>query len=197
MIKVRIGFETKKNNRVETLWGIRQEHPYPTIVGSCGTLEWENGEGLFPQWRPCDMEKPGIGQRYRCDLLRTDTDGHDLSTRVSSAGYDPHPDGKKNPGTFALRGVDLGEMSIEFGKDPQWADIRVRGFDRPSPSEREFIKENIVKVLAAAVDAHRDELKAEAIRELRLLVAERLKEARERLSKMDKEITDAIDIAAK
>lgn len=197
MIKVKIGFETKKNNRVETLWGIRQERPYPTIVGSCGTLNWENGEGLFPQWRPSDMEKPSIGQRYRCCLLRTDADDHDLSTRVSFAGHDPHNDGKRNPGTFVLRGADMGEMSIEFGVNPEWPDIKVRGFEHPSPGEREFIMANIVKVLAAAVDAHRDELKAEAIRELRLLVAERLEEAREKLVRMQKEISAAIDTAAK
>jgi len=197
MIKVTVSFETKKNNTVKTLWGIRQNWPCPTIVGSCGTLKWENGGGLFPQWRPRDMEKSSIGSTYSCHLLRNDTDEHDLVTRVSCAGYDPRGDGKANPGTFALRGVDLGEMSIEFGVNPEWPDIRVRGFNSPSPSERDFIKANIVKVLAAAVDAHRDELKAEAIRELRALVAERLEEAREKLIKMDREINAAIDIAAK
>lgn len=197
MIKVKISFETKKNNKVETIWGIRQNRPYPTVVGSCGTLKWENGGGLFPQWHPGEMEKPGIGGTYRCDLLRNDTDEHDMSTRVSSAGYDPRGDGKANPGTFALRGVDMGEMTIEFGNNPEWPEIRVRGFERPSPSERDFIKANIVKVLAAAVDAHRDELKEEAISELRATVAARLAEAREKLVKMEKEINAAIDIAAK
>jgi hypothetical protein len=196
MLKLKIAFETKKGCVVETLWCVRQIGPRPDFEGCCGGFRWRNYGGLIPQWRPCDMEKPSIGRTYWCDLLRSDKENHDQSTRVDHAGYvpdqrDPHP----APGTFTLRGVDMGEMNIVYENGTEWPAIRVRGFQKPTEGERAFIKQHIHEKLALFIRDNAMRLKAAAIEDVRECVRSRCSEARASLNKLEKEMNAAIDAA--
>ena len=198
MIKVRITVEPKKNCKQDTIWGIRQIAPRPDFEGVCGSFRWRNMGDLAPQWRPTDMEKPSIGQTYVCDLLRSDTDKHDFDSRRSHAGYVENCEtGVENPGAIVLRGVSLGEMSIWFEGNPSWPQIHVRGYvTSPTDGERKFVRESIVPHLLTAIGENRATLKADAIRELRLYIADKVKTAQKRLDKLETEMLLAIEEAA-
>lgn len=196
MIKVRINVETKKNCVTQTIWGIRQIAPNPDFEGTCGTFRWRNAGGLIPRWRPVDMEKPNIGQNYVCDLLRNDTEEHDINSRCSHAGYvEDVKTGWSNPGVIVLRGESLGEMSIWF-EGNLWPSINVRSHCTPTDGERNFIKAHVVPYLLEHIERNKTGLKADAIRDLRINVQNRLDGARNRLRQLDDEMTKAIDIAA-
>ena len=199
MIKIKILFETKKGCAVVTQWGIRQITPYPDFEGSCGSFRWRNGGGLFPQWRPTGMEKPTIGREYDCVMLRSDTEEHDFASRTCHAGYveDERLHSPPTPGSFELRGVYMGEVSVQYQGNPTWPSIKVRGYKDPTDGERTFIKEKICTCLESAIECHRDELKAQAIAELIKRVGKTMAEARGRLTKLETEIHMAINIAAR
>ena len=196
MIKKQIVIEPKKGCPVVTLWGIRQVPVYPDFDTSCGELRWRNCEGLMT--RHGEPLVAGLRERYVCDLLRSDTDEHDISNRCCHAGYvdDYRKGDKPNPGTFFLRGEDMGEMSVTFTGNPLWPEITVRGFNAPTPSERTFIIREICCWLQAHIDENKAQLKAEAIAETREAVRKRVEGARARLDKLEAEMAAAIDKAA-
>jgi len=198
-LEVSVSFETKKGNLIETIWGIVQNIPYPDFEGRCGSFGWRNTGTLFPQWRLHDMEKPSLAAEYYCYLLRSDKTEHDIDTRCDHAGYviDERRGDAPNPGTFSLRGVDLGEMQIEYSGNSVWPGIRVRGYKLPTEGEREFVKVKICPTLEAAIAEHKVELKADAIRRLRYVVRTRITDGHKHLDKMEQEMTAAIDVAEK
>lgn len=189
-----IDITTKKDHTQKTTWGIVQERPYPSVEARFGRSQWTNFGGLLADY---NGKVNGLEERYTCNLLRSDQTEWDMSTRVSYAGYKdypaygqpPKPDA---PGTIVYRGVDMGEMSVSLGRDCPYEQIQVRGFHHPTPGERSFITSQIVPALRQAVEANREALKQEAIAGIRAHVAEKLKEGRAALDKMQKEMENAI-----
>lgn len=196
MIKKQIVIEPKKGCPVVTLWGIRQVPVYPIFDTGCGELRWCNCEGLMT--RHGEPLVAGLREWYVCDLLRSDAEEHDISNRRCHAGYVEYDRAmcRGNPGTFSLRGEDLGEMSVNFNGNPLWPSINVRGFGTPTPGERTFIIREICCWLQAHIDENKAQLKAEAIAETREAARKRIEGARARLDKLEAEMTAAIDKAA-
>lgn len=194
MLKTTITFETKKNNPVTTIWGIKQCRPYPIIDCSGGWARWQNAEGLVPPWRleGCPRDLPTIGAAYDCWLLRNDTNLHDSGSRVSHAGWVDDKTGFVAPGSFELRGETLGEVQVKINKRIGWNLIAVRGHNDPTPGERDFINEKIVPHLKEVIDGHAALLKHEATCALRRYVIKGVAELRESLRKAETEMEAAI-----
>ncbi len=191
---------TKKGHSQVTSWHVSQSHPFPHIGNRLSSLGWENGEKLVGR-HPSDT--PTIGTEYRCFLLRSDFNP-DTATgnRNDFAGFSPglSYDGNGNrvhtpahPGEIVLRGQGLGEMSIVFGNNPQWPDIR-RGCSSGgyTVKEREWIQGNICPALSAYIAANAASLKLEAVEALRVHTEKEIREAREQIDKAEKEIRAAI-----
>lgn len=198
MQTVKIDITPKKGVTIPTTWAIKQAHPHPDITTNGCALKWRNAGGLFPVYpRPAD----GLGQEYYITLLRSDLTAWDLSTRLSHAGYCAaggygKPNLPPNPGSFALRGSDLGEITAtatmggHLGAYFTW---KVRDCNSPSDGERAFLNDNVRPAILAHIEAHAAELKAEAVAELRKLTAERVTEARKQLDVIAVEMNKAID----
>lgn len=174
----------KKGEYVRLRFLIKQSHPHPDIHGATGRLAWRNAEGLFAQWnRPAE----GIGAKYYCDLLAEGVEPPTDYNRTHFAGYEG------NPGSFSLRGKDIGELQIqiELRQAPfhtTYATIRVRGFDTPTPTERDFINREIVPFLQAHIEANRDALREQARAEIMAAMRAKVAEAREQLAELEEQI---------
>lgn len=174
----------KKGECVRLQFLITQSRPHPDIAGHTGRLAWRNAEGLFPAW---NNPASGIGQKYYCHLLAEGVEPPEDYNRTHFAGYEG------NPGSFALRGKDIGELQIIIDiRDSPWAsncaDIKVRGFDRPTPSEREFINAQIVPFLEKHIQEHREALREQARAEIVAAMREQVARAREELAAVEDQI---------
>lgn len=174
----------KKGECVRLRFLIKQSHPHPDIHSGPGRLAWRNGEGLFSSY---NQPAQGIGAKYYCYLLAEGVEPPTDFNRAHFAGYDG------NPGSFALRGKDIGELSIQlesrttpYAQD--WATIKVRGFDNPTPSEREFIEAQIVPFLREHIKANRAALREQAHAEIVANMRAKVARAREELATLEEQI---------
>jgi hypothetical protein len=180
----------KKGECVKTRWLIWQERPFPCIRAEGGALAWSNMEGLLGKY---GSKPTGLGSRYKCHLLTPEGDIPEDYNRTHFAGFShrPGPYGTPeviNPGTFALRGKDLGEITVKIGSDPQYPDIKVRGFDSPSASERDFIKAQIVPFLMEAINANAASLRKQALAYVSKRLTGELAEKSKELESLEKMI---------
>lgn len=192
----------KKDHAQTTRWLITQSRPYPCITASGSALVWHNSGDLFPSYRN-NHAPVRLPAEYTCYLLREDIDPATLdNSRRDHAGYNPgyvYQDGQRitqpdNPGAIVLRGHSLGEMSISFSSNPDWPDIKVRGFDPPTPAERSWIKKNIVPGLLAHVETNSASLRAAVVEALRADMAARIATARAQLSQLAKQANEALTL---
>ncbi len=191
-----ITVSTKKGHEQKTRWHVEQSRPFPDMERG----EWRNSGGLIPQHG--SKGKPTIGNEYRCFLLRADFDeAQATGNRNDFAGFSPglvYVNGLRalqpeNRGPIELRGKSLGEMVITFGNNPEWPDITVRGYgNRPTESERDWIKAAIVPALRQFIADNNDSLKAQAVAALKKDTAERIASYRADLDKMEKQMGDIL-----
>lgn len=183
-----INVSPKKGEVVKTRWIIWQERPHPCIRSETGALAWSHMEGLLGKY---GSKPSGLGSRYKCHLLTPEGDIPEDYDRTHFAGFShrPGPYGTPevvNPGSFALRGKDLGEITVGIGNNPQYPEIRVRGFDSPSTSERDFIKAQIVPYLMEAINANAASLREQALAYVQKRLASELAEKRKELEDLEK-----------
>lgn len=188
-MKTKITIEPKKNVSIETIWNIEQDRPYPDMGARWSTPRWRNTGGLFAEF---GNPAYGLKKDFRAELLRNDTEEHDITSRLSSAGYNG------NPGSFDYRGKYLGEISVDItprlvqmgkGFCARW---RVRGFETPTNSEVEFLNAAVLPGLLAAIEANRAELKAYAVKCIKEKAAQCLADARKALDAMGEQMERAI-----
>lgn len=193
---------TKKDHAQTTRWLVTQSRPYPCITASGSALVWHNSGDLFPSYRN-NHAPTRLPSEYTCHLLREDIDPAKLdNSRRDHAGFNPgfsYHDGQRipqpdNPGAIVLRGHSLGEMSITFSGNPDWPDIKVRGYDTPTPAERAWIKDNIIPSLKSFIEANAASLRAAAVSALRDDMAARIATARAQLSQLEKQANDALTL---
>jgi hypothetical protein len=179
---------TKKGESQILRFLIVQETPYPDIE----RFQWRNFGGIFPQYqRPAE----GIGSKYYCYLLADNAPKvvPDDYNRTIFAGYADYRDKTKvNGGTFKLRGRDLGEMSIRFDANPDYPEIKVNGFERPSNGERSAIVELIVPALRQFIAVNRAELKAQAVAKIKARFDSVIRDAKEQLNNLEKQAAEAV-----
>jgi len=185
---------TKKGESQTVRFLVSQEHPWPDFHSTGSSIQWRNTGGLFPAYQ---QPAVGLGSRYYCYLTVPGIEIPEGWNRTHLAGFThrPGPYGSPyvtNPGTITLRGKDLGEMTVYFGNNPEWPDIKVRGHDAPSSSERDFIKAQIVPALRDFITANKDELKQEAIAAVKAAFAKSIKAARSELDAMEKQVETAV-----
>lgn len=185
MIKLKIDITTKKGTTVTTTWGIQQARIYPDLECHGTRISWRNTGGLFPQYPATKAD--GLPAEYYAYLLRDDIQTPTHNNRNDFAGYDG------NPGTFALRGVDLGEVNATIKVSP-WASClwEVRGSDRPTTGERDFLNLHVLPHLNAAILREAKTLKAEAVDAIAASVVQRLKEAQASLDECEKQMIAAV-----
>jgi hypothetical protein len=182
---VEIEVAAKKGHTQKTRWLVSQDRPYPCVRADAGRLNWSNAEGLLGK----HGSKPeGLGSRYTCHLLTPEGEIPEDYNRTHFAGYShrPGPYGTPdvvNPGTIVLRGHDLGEMSVKFGSNPEYPDISVRGYGgSPTPSERDWIKAEIVPALRRFIADNAETLRRDALAAVEKRLAAELEEKRQELA---------------
>lgn len=168
----------KKGETIPLRFQVIQEIPFPDIE-SRGDLNWRNTGGLFSSY---GQPAQGIGEVYNCYLLASNVDNPTGNSRVEHAGYEG------NPGTFSIRGQDVGELQIRLDR---YHTVKVRGFNTPTPGEDSFIESQIVVPLRAFVDANRAALKAHAVARIQANMADRIREARKQLDALEAKISTA------
>lgn len=185
---------TKKGESQTVRFLVSQEHPWPDFNSNGSSIDWRNTGGLFPAYQ---QPAAGLGSRYYCYLTRPDIEMPENWDRTHLAGYRhrPGPYGTPdvtNPGSITYRGKDLGEMTIYFGNNPEWPDIKVRGHDAPTSSERDFIGSAIVPALRDFINANKEELKQEAVSAVKASFAKKLSEARAEIDAMERKAETAV-----
>jgi hypothetical protein len=173
--------EPKKGQPVNTRWLVELEQPYPDYESSGTRLSWRNHGGLLSSYN-----SPAVTpETYRANLILPTGDLPQDYNRTHFAGYEG------NPGTFSLRGSDLGEIRAEIRPAPRhlggeaWVSFQVRGFNSPTPGEHAWLEANVVPALRAFIAEHRDELRQDAAERLSAHLAgmmDRLKEEAEKLA---------------
>ena len=174
---------TKKGHTQKTRWLVVQERPYPCIRADAGRLNWSNAEGLLGKY---GSKPEGLGSRYKCHLLTHEGEIPADYNRTHFAGYShrPGPYGTSevvNPGAIVLRGHDLGEMSVGFGSNPEYPDIKVRGYGSPTASERDWVKAEIVPALRRFITDNAETLRRDALAAVEKRLAAELEEKRQEL----------------
>lgn len=182
---VEIEVATKKGHKQKTRWLVVQDRPYPCIRADAGRLNWSNAEGLIGKY---GNQPEGLGSRYTCHLLTPEGEIPEDYNRTHFAGYShrPGPYGTPdvvNPGTVVLRGHDLGGMSVKFGNNHDHPDISVRGYGgSPTPSERDWIKAEIVPALRRFIADNAETLRRDALAAVEKRLAAELEEKRQELA---------------
>lgn len=179
----KFNISTKKGEIQTVRFLIQQCHPFPSIGGQGGSFKWENCGGLLAAYQ---SPASGIGRDFSCCLLAgglavPPTDWN----RTHLAGYGG------NGGTITLRGKDIGELSVKISLADYFPRINVRGFDKPSDCEREFIRAQIVPELEEFIRSNLDDLKAEAVGKIKAEFAKQLADTRQTLDAMEKQIEQA------
>lgn len=183
---VNVTISPKKGESVKLRFLVEQSHPFPRINAEAGSLKWDNTEGLLGKY---GSPPSGLGEKYNAYLLAPG-DVPESYNRTNFAGYShrPGPYGSLevvNAGSFALRGKSLGEMSVRFEGNPTYPDIKVRGHDAPSASEREFIRDFITPTITAFIRENKAELRADALEKIKIRLALEVKEKRAELDKLE------------
>jgi hypothetical protein len=181
-----------KQNEVQILrWLVVQETPHPDISSNGGSrLQWRNDGGLFGHYgQPAE----GIGERYDCYLLASDVaDVPENYNRTHFAGYVAYSGDKTpKPGAMIVRGKSLGEMTIHFGANTQYQEIKVHGFDSPTHGEREVIRNLVVPKLVYFIQANKGELKDYAVKQIKERMQRVIAEVRTTVDSMESEISQA------
>ena len=185
MLKLIIDITTKKGTTVTTTWGIQQARIYPDLECHGTRIKWRNTGGLFPKYPATNAV--GLPAEYYAYLLRDDIAVPTHNNRKDFAGYDG------NPGSFALRGVDMGEICATIKEAPwQSCSWEVRGSDHPTAGERAFLDEHVLPHLKAAILREAKTLKAEAVDAIAASVVQRLKEAQASLDECEKQMIAAV-----
>lgn len=189
---------TKKGESQWTRWLISQEIPHPQIHSE-GTLNWRNGEGLFPRY---GNPATGLAERYYCYLLRSDIDVAAIPEnygRAVFAGFTEYnkPGALPAPGTIKFRGKDLGEMTIYFGNNPDWPDIRIRCNETPSGGEREMITAQIIPPLKFFINQSKAALRANAVERVRKRIDSEFSDTQGELKKLREEADTALALISK
>lgn len=186
-IIIPITVHPKAGEAIKTRWGITQNIPYPSI-GNGPYFKWQNTDGLFPSF-----SKPakGIGRSYSAVLLRSDEENPDTSTREGHAEFNGAP------GTFSLRGVNMGEVAVRItlGDDPSetpQSTWKVIDYDDPTAEQLSFLKTNILPVIHFAIQDNLKVLEKWALDQIEVHTARHLKDARESLDKLEAKMADAI-----
>lgn len=176
-----IEVQTSNKARQKTRWLVTRCRPYPDFDHR---MEWRNAGTLRPSYgNPATAPDP----EYTAYLLASDAPDVPTVNRTCFAGFThrPGPYGTPdvtNPGSIVFRGRDLGEMTLEIRpSSPAYPGIKVRGFDTPTTTERDFIREQIVTPLLAFINANARELASLAADALRADCLARVADARERL----------------
>lgn len=175
---------TKKGHTQKTRWLVVQDRPYPCLRADAGRLHWSNAGGLLGEY---GSKPEGLGSRYKCYLLTPGGEVPEDYNRTHFAGYShrPGPYGAPdvvNPGTIVLRGRDLGEMSVEFGNNPEYPGISVRGYGgSPTTSERDWIKAEIIPALRQFVADNAAAMRRGAIAAVEKRLTDELEEKRREL----------------
>lgn len=185
---------TKKGESQTVRFLVSQEHPWPDFNSNGSSIDWRNTGGLFPAYQ---QPATGIGSQYYCYLTIPGIEIPEGWNRTHLAGFSHRPGSYgtpevTNPGTITYRGKDLGEMMVYFGSNPNWPDIKVRGHDAPSSSERDFVKSAIVPALREFIASNKADLKAEAVAAVKGAFAKKLGEARAQIDAMEKKVETAV-----
>lgn len=185
---------TKKGHTQKTRWIVTQDHPHPCIRADAGRLNWSNAEGLIGKY---GSKPEGLGSRYKCHLLTPEGKVPEEYNRTHFAGYShrPGPYGTPevvNPGTIVYRGQYLGEMSVEFGSNPEYPDIKVRGYGSPTTSERDWIKAEIVPALRRFIADNAETLRRDALAAVEKRLAAELEEKRQELAALAAMVPDIL-----
>lgn len=178
----------KADEKAELRFAIRQEHPYPRINGHAGTLRWENTDRMFDG--PSGKAQP-LPKNYEVVLVKAGLNELPPNwTRQHLAGY------KGNPGSFKLRGKDIGDLqlSLQFNDalTVVWTRIRVRDYTDPTTGEGKWIRDVIVPKLHKFVLRHHEELHGLAVESVRLRVEAEIKGAKHSLDQLHNEIGKAV-----
>jgi len=187
-----IEVQTKKNTTMTTTWDVEQMIPHPQLRIVCGKLDWENGDGLFGRYGR-NMDE-GLPKYYYAVLLRSD---YDEAKREGSskdhAGYDG------SPGSIMYRGTTLGEVTVRFSIGHEGRTILrelwVRGYAKPTPSERTFLMEQVIPRLADFVQKNNKALLKQAVQRLEKDMAEKVAEAVASVAKVKAKAKKALEIA--
>jgi hypothetical protein len=193
-----VTIQATKSSTLGTRWHVEQSRPYPHLSATYG-MDWMNTEQLFPR----GGATASLPKHYRCHLLRSDLDPNNATgDRNDFAGfspglvYDPETGRRAitetHPGTFSIRGRDMGEVSIEFGNNPEWPDIRLAISGTPSRAEREWIMERIVPQLRAYIATNAASLHREAVDALAFDTAAKLAKARAELESCEQQMQKAL-----
>jgi hypothetical protein len=169
MIAVTIDIPLKKGVTATTRWNITQDVPFPDITGECGRLAWRNFGGLLREY---GREPSGLAPHYSLYM--------DVG----------NPEGQA---FFSYRGLNLEEIRADIKRSP-WDSFvwKVRRSENPRDSERSLLDLYVKPVILQAIEDHKEELKADAIKRLKEHVHYQLNEAKNRIEKLDKEMSAAI-----
>lgn len=175
----------KKGATIKTRWIVERVRPFPDLDRAYA-LEWRNHGGILPQYGTTQ----GHPERYRAAMLAEGiTPPAENWDRTHLAGYDG------NPGSFAYRGQDLGEVSAEDINlaHPQWDTFKVRGHDTPTLGEKDFLRAQVSPALHAFIRANRDGLRDASAEALRRCMEDRIARARAQLDAMEAAIPAAVE----
>ena len=146
----------------------------------------------------CYGNQPEVpAPEYRAHLLAEEVDPPNDYNRTHFAGFtwqkESGRDAPKiitNPGTFAFRGNDLGEIAINLSMGGQFPEcnIRVRDHGALKPGEREFLRSQVVIPLADFVLARGEELAKLATEKLRQTLKERIRDAHAKLVSAEQQV---------
>ena len=165
MITITTDIPLKKGVTVTTCWNITQDVPLPDITAESGRFAWRNFGGLLGSYG----NKPsGLAPHYSLHM----------------DGGNP-----KGEAFFSYRGLNLGEIRAEIKKSPWDCFVwNVRFSETPRDSEQALLDLYVKPVILQAIEDHKEELKADAIKRLKAHVLYKLDEARARIAKLDSEM---------
>ena len=189
MKTIQIEIETKKGEKRMTTWGLTQDHPWPSLGGSCGRLAWQDNN-IFPRY---GQPAAGLGNKYYATLLRSDwTPENSNNNRLDYAGYVEDRSETAAPGSITLRGKSMGETSATIGvrPDSNYCSWKVRGFDAPTPGEVAFLR-TIESALVSGIRENEKSLRQQAIIEIKESIDNQIDDARLNLDKLQIEADEA------
>ena len=187
MIYTNIQISPKAGEKIQLRFAIEQDCPSPRIGSHSGSLRWENSERMFSG--PFGPAAP-LKQAYTCWLLKAGLNSLPEQWDLKSmAGYEG------NPGSFKLRGNDIGLLRIEIELSQHTLTYaqrtKVRNFESPTPGEGRYIYECIVPRLVDAIRRNRDALHHSAKQKVINKMRGEIAGARARLVQLEAEIQKA------
>lgn len=170
MITITTDIPLKKGVTATINWLITQDVPFPDITTESGRLAWRNFGGLLKQY---GQPAKGLENSYSLDM--------DVGNPERQA-------------CFSYRGLDLGAITADIKTTP-WGSFswKVRRNDAPRDSEQSLLDLYVKPVILKAIEDHKEELKADAVKRLKEYVSHKLSETRDRLKKLDEEMSAALE----